>query len=540
MRFGNMNKFYTTFLFLLLFPVLLCAAVPPGLNNWTAERTQNETLTVSFSLPAGVFSYAGSTSVEIIPNGALEQVSAPEAVQKQDPLTGETVSVYPGPGKYSWVFNNLRSVPVTVTVRWQACSNDGECFLPVSAPLVKYDSEKDWHRDTPARTLLAPVASGDTGNGDENDFRMIPAYTILRSASGYMPPEEFTAFLQHGGGSSDLFRDKGTLAVMAIVLLGGLLLNLTPCVLPLIPVNLVMIGAGSSENDRSRRAKLGRGAVYGLGITVAYGVLGVIAVLTGTMFGSIAGSWVFNGITAVIFLLLALAMFGIFQFDLSRFGAKVRLPSGVKLGGVFLMGMLSATLAGACVAPVLAAVLIRAGSLYAAGNPAGLFLPFLLGLGMALPWPLAAAGVSLFPKAGAWMVRVKQFLGILILALAVYYGYQAYFQLRYAEKFEDGTDSQALSGLSAALTQAQKEKKLLLLDFGASWCKNCHAMEKNTFPAPQVREALANILVLRLAAEDPSEPETAELLKMFGVTGLPHYVLLTPETINEKRNGDAE
>ena len=172
------------------------------------------------------------------------------------------------------------------------------------------------------------------------------------------------------------------------------------------------------NSDHSRFDRILRGLVYGLGITVAYGLLGVIAVLTGSTFGGLAGSWIFNGIAALIFAFLALAMFGFFNFDLSRFGASIQL-SGAKYAGIFLLGAVSATLAGACVAPVLAAVLIRSATLYAEGNHAGLLLPFLLGLGMALPWPFAAAGMALFPRPGAWMIRVKQLLGILILLLAV-------------------------------------------------------------------------------------------------------------------------
>ena len=90
------------------------------------------------------------------------------------------------------------------------------------------------------------------------------------------------------------------------------------------------------------------------------------------------------------------------------------------------MGGVAALLAGACVAPVVIQVVLFSSNLYAKGTTAALALPFFLGLGMALPWPIAGAGLAALPKPGAWMVRVKQALGVFILATAAYYGYEAY------------------------------------------------------------------------------------------------------------------
>ena len=90
------------------------------------------------------------------------------------------------------------------------------------------------------------------------------------------------------------------------------------------------------------------------------------------------------------------------------------------------MGAVAALLAGACVAPVVIQVVLFSSNLYATGTTIALALPFFLGIGMAVPWPFAGAGLAALPKPGAWMVRVKQVFGVLILATAVYYGYEAY------------------------------------------------------------------------------------------------------------------
>ena len=90
------------------------------------------------------------------------------------------------------------------------------------------------------------------------------------------------------------------------------------------------------------------------------------------------------------------------------------------------MGAVSALLAGACVAPVVIQVVLFSSNLYATGTTIALALPFVLGLGMAIPWPIAGAGIAALPKPGMWMVRVKQAFGVFILATAAYYGYESY------------------------------------------------------------------------------------------------------------------
>ena len=145
------------------------------------------------------------------------------------------------------------------------------------------------------------------------------------------------------------------------------------------------------------------------------------------------------------------------------------------------MGAVAALLAGACVAPVVIQVVLFSSNLYATGTTIALALPFFLGIGMAIPWPIAGAGLAALPKPGAWMVRVKQVFGVFILATAAYYGYQAYalFANRWVdptavassveEKLKEGWHSSLAAGLAAA----EREQKPVLIDMWATWCKNC-------------------------------------------------------------------
>ena len=135
---------------------------------------------------------------------------------------------------------------------------------------------------------------------DAGDEAPKPSAETPRIAQGYMSAERFVAFLENRTDSDGRpFGDAGALLTLLLVLLGGLALNLTPCVLPMIPVNLLVIGKSAT-----------RGLLYGLGIAIAYGALGVAAAVGGLAFGTIQSSPWFNAAVSVVFAALALAFLG--------------------------------------------------------------------------------------------------------------------------------------------------------------------------------------------------------------------------------------
>jgi len=314
---------------------------------------------------------------------------------------------------------------------------------------------------------------------------------------------------------------------------GGLALNLTPCVLPMIPVNLAVIGAGAQAGSRRRGFALG--ATYGAGIALVYGMLGVIVVLTGSRFGTIQANPWFNLVIAMVFVVLALGMFDIIQIDFSRF--QTRMGEGRARAGSYIvalsMGSVAALLAGACVAPVVIAVLLLATNIYEANSAAGLLLPFVLGIGMALPWPFAGAGLSFLPKPGKWMVYIKYGFGVGIIFFALYYGhlsYRAFIPDNLAGM--EGNDEHLIingatnEGLADSLREAAAAGKPVFIDFWASWCKNCKTMDRTTFRDEMVKARLENHLFIKYVAENPSNPNTREVMDYFGVQGLPTYVVM--------------
>jgi thiol:disulfide interchange protein len=366
-------------------------------------------------------------------------------------------------------------------------------------------------------------------------------FTPVSTAAGYLNRQQFLDFLNAGAGAGDTsladFRRRGLLLTVALLLVGGLALNLTPCVLPLIPINLAILGAGAQARSKGQGFLLG--GLYGLAMAITYGTLGLLVVFTGAKFGALNASLGFNIAIAVLFVALALAMFDVIAIDLSRFqstaGAQGR-TGAARYAAAFAMGAVAALLAGACVAPVVISTLLLAGNLYAQGEKAAALLPFLLGLGMGLPWPFAGAGLSFLPKPGKWMTWVKYAFGVMILGLAAYYGKIAWdiYSLQRAQAGTGGGGDPATASTEkfvAALQAAAREGKPVFIDFWATWCKNCHAMEATTFKDAAVRERLKDFIVVKYQAEFPSRSPAKDVLENFGAIGLPTYVVLKPGAV---------
>ncbi|MBO4620491.1 MAG: thioredoxin family protein [Victivallales bacterium] len=305
----------------------------------------------------------------------------------------------------------------------------------------------------------------------------------------------------------------------------GLLLNLTPCVLPMIPITLAVLGTKSVGGGRRKGALLG--LAYGGAMAVAYGLVGAVFVKVGGRFGGINASPWFNVAVGIVFVCLALSMFDVFLLDLTRFRGTTARPHGTYLSAAFLGG-LTALLAGACVAPVLVWVLLWSAELYGGGNALGLWLPLFLGVGLGLPWPFLGAGLGFLPKPGAWMVRVKQGFGVLILLFACYYFWNAYQLWRPSQAMPIADDDYWQIEIETAVAEAQAFQQPLFIDFWGVTCKACDTMDATTLRDPLVRGYLDRMTRLKIQADDFDDPEIAPLLRHFNIPGLPAYVVMVP------------
>ena len=377
--------------------------------------------------------------------------------------------------------------------------------------------------------------------------------------------------------AESLFNSK--YAVFGFFLL-GLGLAFTPCVLPMLPL-LSAIVIGQNQRPNMWRA-FALSFVYVQGMALTYTLLGLIVAAIGLPFQvALQHPYVMIGLS-IIFVLLALSMFGVFTLQLpSSLQTKLSLLSQQQkagaLGGVFLMGMIAGLVASPCTSAPLSGALLyvaQSGDLFT-----GAITLYLLALGMGVPLILITLfGNKILPKSGMWMETVKKLFGFVMLALPVFLISRilpdewtprlwamlgtAFFIWFAFQMPKNGTgwvfrilflvaamisvkplqtwvwgESQAPSAVEnkvvshvefkkvkseAELQQALSEnnKSLVMLDLYADWCVACKEFEKETFSDPSVQKAFGDMLLLQVDMTKNSE-ENRALMTKYKVLGLP-------------------
>lgn len=519
-----MKKIFFTFL---LFSLSLFSKDKPFDVSTSLSQSSDGKLflTVNYSIAPGHHIYFDMMSIDVPEKVNLIPRLIPSPIVIKDPLTGEKREMYTNDFSAKYILDNVKKFPVNITVNYQGC-DEKMCFMPVAKNF--------------SLSLNNPQEKANAQNfknitTSNNWLALAKKFKIVAKTSGYLNAEKFLAFINNaetGKESSDKnkidsFFKRGILLSLILIILGGAALNLTPCVLPMIPINLAIIGAGAQSTSKTKGFLLG--GIYGIGIALTYGILGLIVVLTGSQFGAINSSPIFNFAIAAVFIILSLAMFDIIMIDFTKY-QHTATSGKIKKGTfftAFFMGCVAALLAGACVAPVVIYVLLLAADLYAKGTYLALFLPFLLGIGMGFPWAFAGAGLSFLPKPGLWMTRVKYAFGILIIVFAFYYGYLGFSLLSLSRGEVDFVKNPSMQ-LVAALEKSLKENRPIIIDFWATWCKNCVAMEETTFKNQKVIEKIQPYIFAKIQAEHPNREPEKSILNFYSVPGLPTYVILKP------------
>jgi thioredoxin:protein disulfide reductase len=357
----------------------------------------------------------------------------------------------------------------------------------------------------------------------------------------------------------------------------GLLLSLTPCILPMIPILGGIIAGEGGRIDKSRALVLS--GTYVLSMAFTYAIAGVAAAYAGSLLAAyLQNAWVL-GAFAAVFVMLALSMFGWYELRLPHalqqrlHAAHGRLKGG-RLVPVAAMGVLSAVIVSPCVSAPLAGALLeisRSGDMVLGGSAL-----FAMALGMGVP--LMAVGLSegaLLPRAGPWMVAVKNFFGLMLLAVAVWilspvlpplagmlawsllaFGVALLLRrswiaaafplvvgsaillgalagsrdpLRPLAVFAVGTPHATpvawtrVASLADLQAQLKAPAKTVMLDFYADWCVSCKEMEAFTFSDPQVRAQLDQMLLLQVDVT-ANTAEHKALLKRFHLFGPPGII----------------
>ena len=450
----------------------------------SARALDAGTAEVSFAIAEGYYMYRERFrfAVDTGSAGKLGTPQYPAGTRKKDEFFGD-VETYRKQVTIRLPLENWQG-PLRLTVTSQGCADVGVCYIPMDSKLT-----------------IQPAA-----------FPATPAGTAASSAPGFtMQLSDFEV--------ARLFETGGTLVVLASFLGFGLLLAFTPCVLPMIPILSGIIAGEGKELGKQRAFMLS--LAYVLGMALAYAAAGVAAAWSGTMLAAaLQNAWVL-GAFALIFVVLALSMFGLYELQLPGFlrqplsAASGRLAGG-KLASVAGMGVLSAVIVSPCVAAPLAGALLYISQTrdVALG---GLAL-FAMALGMGVP--LLVVGVSegaLLPKAGPWMVRVKQVFGVLLLAVAVWIVWPVF-------GIHGGSTAFIRVASIAELEEKLKSPgKPVMLDFYADWCVSCKEMEALTFSDVRVKPRLDAMLLLQ-ADVTANSAEHKALLKRFALFGPPGII----------------
>lgn len=406
--------------------------------------------------------------------------------------------------------------PPPLRLRLQGCL-DGLCLLPQEIELA------------PETELSRPAPSGSQDSGSA--LPALADFSVTKRSAGYQPPRRFLAWLKAETAPDNplatTMRRFGVAAAALLTFLSGILLNLTPCILPVIPVTAGILGI----RENSRRRGVLTGCCYGGAIALTYGLLGVFAITVGGRFADFTSSGVFNLLTAVIFFILAAAMADFIHIDFSRFRRPGSVPAAAQKGtatAAILLGVMTALLSGACVAPVLLWMLLLSVELWAHGNPAAWFLPFALGCGFGAPWPLFGLFLRFLPRPGAWMLSVKRIFAAIILICGLCYLLAAWRSFAPAAHSPQHPSAGWSEDIADALERSRQSGIPILVDFWGVACRSCTAMDATTMRNAAVRAELRDFILLKVQGDRRNDSGAAAMMRHCGVIGFPTYVVLTP------------
>ncbi|MHB8852696.1 MAG: protein-disulfide reductase DsbD family protein [Ignavibacteriaceae bacterium] len=481
----------------------------------------------------------------------LQSVIYPKANNIKLSFSEKPLSVWEGEIFFTgtvYVPQNLTpgNYPLLVKLEYQSCNNQ-TCSPPVSAE----------------DTLIVNVTNSNITPAKIN-------LDIFNKLNLKDEPEIKNA--QPTDAISSTLASSGLLLSLLFVFVGGLALNLTPCVYPLIPITIGFFG-GQSEGSTKRLFLMGLLFVVGMALT--YSVIGVVTALSGAVFGSLLQNmWVIISIS-LIFVILSLSMFGLYEIQMPN--SLVAKAGGAKNGyyGAFFMGLTMGIVAAPCIGPfVLGLVTFVA----AKGDPFyGFLMFFVLALGLGFPYLLLAifsGKIKKLPRSGVWMESVKHIFGLILLGMALYFilpllpknisGYVlpvffiiAALYILIFDKLANNikgfrifkiTFSIILIAVAAyalipekkssiewksysdnSLSKTISSNKGAIIDFYADWCIPCKELDASTFSNPKVIEESKNFITLKANMTKTLSPDVEQLRDKYKIVGVPTILILNSE-----------
>lgn len=528
---------------------------------------------------------------------ALIATAYPEPLEVKLSFSEEPLAVYEGAVRIGLELRvppewkaAVISVPGILTV--QAC-NDAMCLPPADMPFELSFPVRGDGVALASAAGAAGLAWSGTGKGPGEPpsgagETAVPSEKAAPSAvapspgppatvaAGEARTSPDTQFKPGGaaGPKEDFDSSRGLLLTFLLVFAGGLALNLTPCVYPMIPITISIFGGQGGGPRESLRLAI----FYVLGMALTYSLLGTAAALTGSLLGSALQNPIVLAFIALVMVAMALSMFGLYDLTLPQ--SFNRFAGGNRQGalGAVLMGATVGIIAAPCIGPFVLGLLTYVGS---TGNPAlGFSLFFVLALGLGLPFLVlatASGSLSALPRSGSWMVWVKKVFGFVLLGMAVYFltrsdalvSERLFLPLLAVLSFVaalvlavlDHTRSTGafrvvkrvvggvcvLLGIgfliaprfithATGIVWAEYDEDLLtmaagtgspvIIDFSATWCIPCKELDHWTFAAPPVVERARSFVTLKADLTDSRSPAVRALKDRYRVLGVPTVVFL--------------
>ena len=461
----------------------------------------------------------------------------------------------------------------TVQLDYQACNNVS-CQAPKT---VSTSLTVEVVRASRQKADKAPSGISTRGPGSSRSDSVNVATSALQ------PPDSNSKVSSgspsSGGGTmAGDIESRGLFVTFVLIFLGGLALNLTPCVYPLIPITIGYFG-GQSQGESRKLLLLG--VFYVLGMALTYSVVGVVTALSGALFGALLQNvYVVLSISA-LFVVLALSQFGVYEFNLPS--SWMSFAGGARSGGfgAFFMGLTMGIVAAPCIGPFVLGLVTYVA---AKGDPVqGFLMFFVLALGLGVPYlflALFSGKIKQLPRSGAWMEGVKHLFGYLMLGMALYFvtpllpeKIQPFplplFGILSAAVFllvdKNGNSARgffatkvvlslAAVGISATMLAPKSELspewrsysttayensaakgEPMLIDFYADWCIPCKELDAKTFSNRQVIDASQRFTSFKADMTKSESAATESLATRFQVKGVPTVLIIDSHGIEQSR-----